>query len=386
MLGKVLERVRPKSTREAWAWGQRDKVSSAWILALPGHQTNLTSAEFSLAAATSLCIPPPVCLEREGETIRDNIKIDKYGDKIQATCVEGDHFRRRHDSLVILTHQMCLWAGVACEMEVYNLFQGAICQAGLSRLERHQQRQGLVPDLRITAPPLTAVAGRRGPGLPPRYGQEEGGDRGQEEDGAVAPAAVWAGRVGRINPVLHELKTISSNGTRYKPTWTERGVDVRASSLPEEYRKKAAAADQRHNGVEEGEQRLTDLGEVRGLVAGNFGEVSDHWHQLLAALATSRVQVAGIQYGRRGILRSEDSEWAVAISRLRIRLGVATVKAQCTSLLGRLEVLGPGATAARGRRRQAAVLERLWGREQQAAELARRQGWRASRSGYAKLN
>ena len=84
------------------------------------------------------------------------------------------------------------------------------------------------------------------------------------------------------------------------------------SSLPEEYRKKAATADQGHNGAEEGElgpckQRLTDLVEVCGLVSGNFGEVSDHWHQLLAALATSRVQVAGIQYGWRGILQSEDS-------------------------------------------------------------------------------
>ena len=190
---------------------------------------------------------------------------------------------------------------------------------------------------------------------------------------------------------MHELKCISSNGTRYKPTWKDRAVDVRASKLPEEYREKAAAADQTHNGVEDGtvgpcEQRLIDLGEVRGLVAGNFGEVSDHWHQLLASLATRRVQVAGVQRGRQGILRSEDAERAVAISRLRVKLGVATVRAQCTSLLGRLEQLGPGAGAARGRRRQAAHLERMWGREQQAAELARNQGWRACRSGYSKLD
>ena len=190
---------------------------------------------------------------------------------------------------------------------------------------------------------------------------------------------------------MHELKCISSNGTRYKPTWKDRAVDVRADKLPEEYREKAATADQTHNGVQEGtvgpcEQRLIDLGEVRGLVAGNFGEVSDHWHQLLASLATRRVQVAGVQRGRRGILRSEDAERAVAISRLRIKLGVATVRAQCTSLLGRLEQLGPGAGAARGRRRQAAHLERMWGQEHQAAELARSQGWRAYRSGYSKLD
>ena len=194
-----------------------------------------------------------------------------------------------------------------------------------------------------------------------------------------------------MSPVLHEVKTISSNGTRYKPTWKEKAVDVRAALLPEEYREKAATADTVHNRVEEGvvgqcEQRLADLGEVRGLVAGNFGEVSNHWHQLLAALATSRVRVTGVQHGRRGILRTEDAEYAMAISRLRVRLGVATVRSQCTSMLGRLEVLGPGAAAARGRRRQAATLERLWGKEQQAAEVARRQGWRAYRTGYAKLD
>ena len=167
---------------------------------------------------------------------------------------------------------------------------------------------------------------------------------------------------------MHELKCISSNGTRYKPTWTERAVDVRAGKLQEEYREKAATADKTHNGVEEDnvgpcEQRLVDLGEVRGLVAGNFGEVSDHWHQLLASLATNRVRVSGVQRGRRGILRSEEAERAMAISRLRVRLGVATVRAQCTSMLGRLEQLGPGAGAARGRRSHAAHLERMWGQE-----------------------
>ena len=188
---------------------------------------------------------------------------------------------------------MCLWAGVSCDMEVYNLFQGSICQAGLSRLDRHQQRQGLVPYLRVTVPPLTAAGHWRG---------EAREDDGDDEEGPATPAAVWAGRVARVSPMLHELKCISSNGTCYKPTWTERAVDVRAGKLQEEYREKAATADKTHNGVEEDnvgpcEQRLVDLGEVRCLVAGNLGEVSDHWHQLLASLATNRVRVSGVQRG-----------------------------------------------------------------------------------------
>ena len=46
-----------------------------------------------------------------------------------------------------------MWAGVPAEMEVFNLFSGLVRQEGLSRLERAQQRQSLVPDLRIAIQP-----------------------------------------------------------------------------------------------------------------------------------------------------------------------------------------------------------------------------------------
>ena len=51
------------------------------------------------------------------------------------------------------------------------------------------------------------------------------------------------------------------------------------SGLPQNYLTKARTADQVHNGTAEGtvgpvEQKLVSLGEVRGIVAGNFGEVS----------------------------------------------------------------------------------------------------------------
>ena len=51
VLTKRLEQVRPKATRAAWAWRQRDSVSSAWLLALPGADTSLSSAEFAEGAA-----------------------------------------------------------------------------------------------------------------------------------------------------------------------------------------------------------------------------------------------------------------------------------------------------------------------------------------------
>ena len=95
--------------------------------------------------------------------------------------------------------------------------------------------------------------------------------------------------------------------------------------------------------------------------------------------------MAGLTRERRELPRSKESERASAISSLRRRLGVAMVKAQCGSLLGRLETLGPGTAVAANRRRQAAEEKRRWRREDQAFNLTRRQGWNAYRIGFSKL-
>ena len=97
LLDKALSLHLPKKTRPAWAWRQRDKLSSSWLLALPGPESHLNNAEFSEAAASSLCLPSPACLERLGEVIRNNKKVDQYGDNVQACPLPGDHWRKRHD-------------------------------------------------------------------------------------------------------------------------------------------------------------------------------------------------------------------------------------------------------------------------------------------------
>ena len=168
-------------------------------------------------------------------------------------------------------------------------------------------------------------------------------------------------------------------------------MDARAHLLPQEYLNKARAADQKYNNTERGtvgpvERKLLELGEVRGIVSGNFGEVSEDTHALLATLATYRVRVAGVSRGRKGHMRTEEGERSLAISSLRRRLGVLAVKCQTHSLLGRLETLGPGATAAAGRRWQAAELERCWRREERAHSLATAQAWRSYRTGFGKLD
>ena len=64
----------------------------------------------------------------------------------------------------------------------------------------------------------------------------------------------------------------------------------------------AREADRVHNHTHEGtvgpvERKLVELGEVHGIVAGNFGEVSEQTHSLMASLATSRMRVAGPSRG-----------------------------------------------------------------------------------------
>ena len=77
---------------------------------------------------------------------------------------------------------------------------------------------------------------------------------------------------------------------------------------------------------------------------------------------------------------------AMAVGYIRRRLGVAAVRAQCHSLLGRLEGLGPGATTADSRRRRAVEQERLWARERRAYALSAKQGFNILRRGFGKLD
>ena len=232
-------------------------------------------------------------------------------------------------------------------------------------MESYRQRQTMVPDMRITMP----VFG----------GREMGGQAG----------AGGVGLAGQSSAVLHELKVISSSRTRYRPSWEKRAVDVRSQQLNGEYLAKARAADRRQ-GVQEGEvgrveAKLASVGNGRGIVAGQFGEVSDDTHMLVSALATSRVRIAGPTLSRRGRMRTEEGERSIAVSSIRRRLGVMTVRCQANSLLGRMETLGGGgAAAAAGRRSYAAEVERTFQQERRAYELAARTGWRSFRSGFAK--
>ena len=126
---------------------------------------------------------------------------------------------------------------------------------------------------------------------------------------------------------------------------------------------------------------------MEGLVFGNWVEASKATHQLVEALASSRAKIGEPQArSRRGTLLTEEGIKSLAVGYIRRKLGITSVKAQCHSLLGRLEGLGPGAMAAHGRRRRAEDQERLWAKERKAHNLSVKQGFSIARRGFAKLD
>ena len=356
LISKSLE-VHPnqhRTNRPIWAWLQRDKLSSSWLQALPGPDASLSSAEFSEAAAAALCLPSPACMERLGTIIRGRQVVDPFGETVQSTITTGDHYRKRHDAFKMRLFQMCLWAGLDAEVEIFNLFAASIPQEGLNRMERGRKVQSIVPDMRITIPVE-----------------------------------------GNLVPRLHELKIISSSKTRYLPRRqgqeAVRAVDKRAQELNGEYIAKARSTDRQYCGTPEGtigpvESKLGRLGDVKGVVVGAFGEGSDDLHALIHHLASSRVRVAGPQKGKRGQVRSEEAELALTTAFLRRTLSLVGVRAQARLLLGRLEVIGPGAAAAAGRRNFAVQQERVWANQRRADALSRLQGRALLRRGHFKSN
>ena len=169
-------------------------------------------------------------------------------------------------------------------------------------------------------------------------------------------------------------------------------MDKRASELNHEYILKARNTDQlQYCGTVPGtigpvETKLGTLGEVKGVVVGAFGEGSDDLHSLIHHLAISRVRVAGPQKGRRGQVRTEEAELALKTAFLRRTLCLVGVRAQARLLLGRLEVIGPGAAAAAGRRNFAVQQERVWANQRRADALSRLQGRALLRRGHFKSN
>ena len=94
LLTKVLQLHRPKNDRHTWAWKQRDKLISAWLLCFQGGGETLSNEELSPTTAVNLCLPAPCVAVCVGEPIRGHrgrILVDEHRDSVQATNIRDDH-------------------------------------------------------------------------------------------------------------------------------------------------------------------------------------------------------------------------------------------------------------------------------------------------------
>jgi hypothetical protein len=328
-----------------WSWPERDKLSSQWLLSLPGHDSSLTSEEFTQCVEALLCLLNTACSTLIGEKVGRGLgRVDLFGDSVVAAKVRGDGWRRRHDVVKRKILSLHRWAGIEVECEVFNLFSGLIPQQGLTRIEAGRKRQGLVPDFRVREPPI----------------------EGKEGDELV----------------LAELKVITSCPTRYhrNPRVEEKAVNRRAATLAGEYSNHARDIDRVYGGVAVGvvgpvQAKLLSFPPLRGWVFGAFGEASTDVHVMVDYLAEARQKHQQLLEGRwRTERKSQEADVAQYKGQIRRGLSLEAVRSQARLLLDRLGGLGAGAAAAAKRRDWAEAEEWRMGRERRANQLALSQG------------
>ena len=207
--------------------------------------------------------------------------------------------------------------------------------------------------------------------------------------------------------ILCELKLISASKSRYprnpQPRDGKRAVDRRADGLTAEYTRKAREVDHTYGGVPRPppalpgapqlprvvgrvERRLQSFGEVRGWCFGAWGEASQECHSWVQKIATARVEVADMQPGRQGLVKSTAAQLASSVGFLRRSLSFTVVQQQARLLLGRLRLLGDGAAEAARRRQQAEAAEAVAVRERRAQAACLRQGRDIRRHGFGLLD
>ena len=142
---------------------------------------------------------------------------------------------------------------------------------------------------------------------------------------------------------------ISAGLTWYKSQ--QKAVDQRAKLIPNSYKNKARNIDNKYHNTAPGhtgplEQRLQGFGEIICLVVGQYGEISQDFHDLLNQLASAKAKHISLLEGR----PLSVSEQGLLLHHLRRRLSVSIITAQSSCLLSRLNHMAPAAKEAAKRR------------------------------------
>ena len=321
VLKKALEDYPNQAARSVIAWKQRDKLCTAFLVALPGPHTSLSSPQFGEALCVILCMPSLCCRDRVGLKVGDR-RMDLFGEQVVNATMEGGGFTRRHDTVKLELNFMATFCGLKAVCEPYGQFGSLLPQRPLNSLEYRQSKTVLRPDFLFQLPDQPAHQ------LPSQH-------------------------TGRVVARLADVKTISLGGlSYYKPGATgDRGVEIRASKITGEYRRKAEKMDELLGHMDGNGPALRRLQQYEGgvvldLVFGGEGSASEGVWTLLGHMANSRLSKLGLARGSPG----SQQELALITGQLRRRLSLAVHKANQTLLLERIRSVGDGAEMA-GRRR-----------------------------------
>ena len=348
VLTLALKRHGDREARPVTVFQNFDKISGAWLLALPGPDNGLSSPVFSEAMAAHLCLPSPAVAAGQWvgkTTVRGGAVIDKFGDAIMCCKhLPGDTWRARHDTGKLAIVSECIDAKVIHDCEVYGMFADLIpahASAQGEDLQWGRARQGLIPDFRLRLP---------------------------------SP--------GGLTDHLAELKFVGAGVSWFPRGVAGKGTDRRANGLPNLYKNKLVPLDARFHATLPGQRgplvrRLESYGRVQGLVVGPWGDCSKDLHSLVKVMGESKIAARARDRGRQG----SDNELGAIIAQIRKYLSSAFVRAQSLCLINRLCFLGEGAKAAAGRRDLARRLEVSRKREMVAHFQAHIRGQGLSRAG-----
>ena len=234
--------------------------------------------------------------------------IDEHGVAVCCAKIDGA-LRTCHDTVKHTIARSAVDAGFRVEVEVYGVFTRALREADRRRMDAYsvREKQGLVPDLQIDDP-------------------------------------------------HYELKGIrvDSSNANYngglRSTGYSTGVAKKELNIIKLMTEKAAKLDRDTFGVDGAhgpwQQRLAEIGGIKPLAFGQFGEMGPGLEALLASVAKRGADEMADRY----LIENREAAVGVQVFHVRQRWGAAIWRAQTQVLLGRLKYALPGWEEAESRR------------------------------------